>query len=273
MSGQETMKLKKQTIYGLIIAFVFPILIVFVSWRTGAVQDVRFVIDEVIAATAAWLVGAGLLIVVHSVIGKEGIIETHDDIIKIPKSKQASWIQRHRIFVKKDKRADFWLTMFMVVVFSVVSIMVAITFPTVDSSTNVTLISNLIKGSLIASGTGFLFLFVVLSGNEAYNLWDSKQKIINEQKNALLLIYTGFEDSFRNLKQSNQQKTKERLLEDFQIKLRNLCYDYPWNEKKREAILEVLNYLPEKLADNPNVNFYLLFLGFILARDSEHTLF
>ena len=266
------MKSKKQMIYGLIIAFVAPALLVFVSWVIGAVHDVMFVIAEVIATAAASLVVTGLAIFVHSVIGKEGIIETKEDIVKIPKAKQASWIQRHRIFVKKDKKADFWLMMFVLAVFGSIAILIATTFPVVPSSTNAVLISNVTKGTMIAFGIGILAICILLSGNEAYNMWDSKQKLIYEQKRALLTIITDLDNSFRELKQATQQKTKERLLDDFQNRLRNLCYDYPWDEKKRVKIIDVLNYIPARLANDPNVDSYLLFLGFIIHRDSNHTI-
>ncbi len=265
------MKSKKQVIYGIIVAFIVPTLLVFVSWAIGAVHDVMFVIDEVIAATAASLVFAGLVICVHGVIGKEGIIEARD-ILKLPKAKQASWIQRHRIFVKKDKKADFWLMIFLLAVFGSIAILIATTFPVVPSSTNAVLISNVTKGTMIAFGAGILITCILLSGNELYNIWDSKQKIIYEQKKALLTIITDFDNSFRELKQTTQQKTKERLLDDFQNNLRNLCYDYPWDEKKRDRIVDVLNYIPSRLANDPNVGSYLLFLGFIIHRDSKYTI-
>jgi hypothetical protein len=266
------MKPKKQMIYGLIVAFVVPTLLVFVSWVIGAVHDLMFVIDEVIAATAASLVVAGLVIFVHGAIGKEGIIEAKEDIVKIPNAKQASWIQRHRIFVKKDKKADFWLMMLVLAVFGSIAILIATTFPVVPSSTNAILISNVTKGTMIALGIGLLVLCICLSTNEVYNKWEYRKNQIQERNNALLNTTREFDKSFRDLKETTQQKTKERLLDDFQNRLRNLCYDYPWDEKKRVAIIEVLNYIPERLANDPNVNSYLLFLGFILGRDSNHTI-
>jgi len=259
-------------IYGLIVAFVVPTLLVFVSWVIGAVHDLMFVIDEVIAATAASLVVAGLVIFVHGAIGKEGIIEAKEDIVKIPNAKQASWIQRHRIFVKKDKKADFWLMMLVLAVFGSIAILIATTFPVVPSSTNAILISNVTKGTMIALGIGLLVLCICLSTNEVYNKWEYRKNQIQERNNALLNTTREFDKSFRDLKETTQQKTKERLLDDFQNRLRNLCYDYPWDEKKRVAIIEVLNYIPERLANDPNVNSYLLFLGFILGRDSNHTI-
>ena len=264
------MKSKKLMIYGLIIALVVPTLLVFVSWIIGA--DVMFVTAEAIATMVASSVVTGFAIFVRGVIGKEGIMETKEDIVKIPKAKQASWIQRHRIFVKKDKKADFWLMMFVIAVFGSIAILIATTFPVVPSSTNAVLISNITKGTMIAFGTGILVICIFLSGNEVYNMWDSKQKLIYEQKMALLTTITDFDNSFQELKQATHQKTKERLLDDFQNKLRNLCYDYPWDEKKQAKITEVVNYIPTRLTNDPNVNFYLLFIGFILVHDSNHTI-
>lgn len=82
--------------------------------------------------------------------------------------------------------------------------------------------------------------------------------------------YSQFDESFRALEQATQPKTKATMLEYFQPKLRNLCYDYDWNDEVKDRIIKVLNYIPKSLADDPNVNYYLLYLAMITNRCGKH---
>lgn len=79
-----------------------------------------------------------------------------------------------------------------------------------------------------------------------------------------------FDESFRALEQATQPRTKATMLEYFQPKLRSLCYDYNWNDEVKGRIIKVLNYVPKSLADDPNVNYYLLYLAMITNRCGKH---
>jgi len=81
-----------------------------------------------------------------------------------------------------------------------------------------------------------------------------------------------FDESFRALEQATQPKTKAIMLEYFQPKLRKLCYDYDWNDEVKDRILKVLNYIPKSLADDPNVNNYLQYLGMITNRCGKYVM-
>ena len=61
------------------------------------------------------------------------------------------------------------------------------------------------------------------------------------------------------------------MLDNFQPKLRSLCYDYDWKEVE-DRIEEVLEYIPKKLSNDPHALNYLQYLAMIINRYSEHTI-
>jgi hypothetical protein len=82
--------------------------------------------------------------------------------------------------------------------------------------------------------------------------------------------FSSFDASFNNLQRVTEPETKTMMLNEFQPKLRNLCYDSAWSEEKRVRIEKVLDYIPESLSNDPNIDHYLHFLGLITHRDREH---
>lgn len=75
-----------------------------------------------------------------------------------------------------------------------------------------------------------------------------------------------FDDSFRQLKETTQPKTRAIKLDYFQPKLRSLCYDYHWNNEVKDRIMSVLEDIPKSLSEEPNINYYLQFLGMMIHR-------
>jgi hypothetical protein len=58
-------------------------------------------------------------------------------------------------------------------------------------------------------------------------------------------------------------------MREFQPKLRDLCYDAVWNDETRMRVIKVLDYIPEKLSEDPNIDYYLHFIGLIIHKDIE----
>lgn len=79
-----------------------------------------------------------------------------------------------------------------------------------------------------------------------------------------------FDEEFRAVQQESEPKTKARVLDYFQPELRNLCYNYKWDDVK-ERIEKVLEYLPNQLSNSPHVLDYLQYIGMIINRFAEHT--
>jgi hypothetical protein len=79
-----------------------------------------------------------------------------------------------------------------------------------------------------------------------------------------------FDRSFKALQEVSEPRAKATMLDHFQPKLRSLCYDYDWKEVE-DRIEEVLEYMPEKLSNDPHALNYLQYLAMIINRYSEHT--
>lgn len=178
---------------------------------------------------------------------------------------------RLRFSVRKEKRMDVLMVAFVLVIFGPTLIMMILSFPSEPLSPQESLSYQVMKIIAIGMGISFTMLGIWMVSNLFLNVWGERKQSIADRNNALQKIVEDFDKSFRDLKQATQQKTKKMLLDDFQNKLRDLCYEYPWNEEKSVRITEVLNYIPNKFIDNPNANSYLLFLGFIVHREKDHT--
>jgi hypothetical protein len=80
------------------------------------------------------------------------------------------------------------------------------------------------------------------------------------------------DDSFKALQEVTQPETKKIELQKFQPKLHSLCYDYNWSDEVKDRVMKVLDYIPEETSNDPNIDYYLLYLGMILHRYREYTI-
>jgi len=81
-----------------------------------------------------------------------------------------------------------------------------------------------------------------------------------------------FDESLKTLEEVSQPKTKATLLAEFQPKLHNLCYNFDWSDKIRDRIVKVLECIPVQLSNDPNIDWYLQYLGMIINRHGKHTI-
>jgi hypothetical protein len=186
--------------------------------------------------------------------------------------KKKSWFSKLRVPLRLDKRMDFLLTAIVLLIGGPILILMILSFPSDQIPPQAFTNYLAIKITSIIAGSTLTALGVWMASNLLLDIYENRKRLIADRENALLNIINDFDKSFRELKQATQQKIKKMLLDDFQNRLRNLCYDYPWSEEKRVRITEVLSYIPSRLADDPNSNSYLLFLGFIIRRDKDQTI-
>jgi hypothetical protein len=81
--------------------------------------------------------------------------------------------------------------------------------------------------------------------------------------------FSSFDASFKALQYATEPKTKEIMMSEFYPKLQDLCDDAVWNDETRIRVIKVLDYIPDKLSEDPNIDYYLNFIKLIIHKDKE----
>lgn len=101
---------------------------------------------------------------------------------------------------------------------------------------------------------------------------ENKNPGLSVEMVSLPVNFSSFDESFKALEEVTQPKTKAALLTEFQPKLHNLCYNFEWSNELKDRIAKVLEHIPKKLSNDPNIDWYLQYLGMIINRHGEHTI-
>ena len=235
--------------------------------------------DKLNLPSPFWLVSVplgiiGVLLLIYGIyLEKHELAPQGENItIPAPSQKRAGWFSRlRRSPVKKEKRADFWTNMIMMIIIGAAMIAIALSFSSASLPQGATFTFHIIKYTMIGAGILMITLSAWLTITELYAMWESRTHLITNRKITYLNVIKDFDKSFQNLKQATQPKTRETMLAEFQDKLRNLC-DLHWNDEVNNRIVKVLEYIPEKLSDDPHVDYYLLFLRMIINFYGKHTI-
>jgi hypothetical protein len=158
-----------------------------------------------------------------------------DGKITIPhRQKRVSWFSKlKRLPIRKEKRADFWMSVIMLAFAGVAIIVMTLGF-TPESIPPEAISTFLVtKYITIVFGIVMIVLSFFLSISEGYALWEARKRRIADLRGTYLNIIEDFDKSFQALTQITEPKTKEMLLKNFQNKLKKLCQEYPWSEEKR----------------------------------------
>jgi len=246
---------------------VIVILAVFLSNGVIVLSDVSAALAYVLVAALFGILLWGFGPRIKRIVRGENIT------MPIPSQKRTGRFPRlRRPPIRKEKRIEFWTTVISVEIIGVIAIYVFLSL-FFSASLPPASTFNLLVMTIISVGAiiSMMTLLAWLAINELYAMWESRKQLIANRKTTYLNLLEDFNKSFRGLKQTTQPKTKETMLAEFQYRLRNLC-NLPWDAEVCNRITEVLEYIPEKLSDDPHVNYYLQFLGMIISFYGKYTI-
>lgn len=230
-------------------------------------------LSDMSAALASILIGSIFSILLWGFaprIRQFGIGKTDENVIMPAPSQGRHWFSRlRRSPIKKEKRADFWLTVITMVIVGTVIIAIALSFQSTSIPPEAAFTFLTIRITMVGTGIVMIMLSAWFTITQLYGEWESRKQLIVNRRTTYLNILNDFDNSLRDLKQTSSPKTKDMMLVEFQYRLRNLC-NLPWNDEVSKRITQVLEYIPEKLSEDPHVNYYLQFLGMIIYFYGEH---
>jgi hypothetical protein len=82
--------------------------------------------------------------------------------------------------------------------------------------------------------------------------------------------FSSYDEAFEAVRESHEPKTGKMALDRFYDKLRNLCYNYKW-ENVKSRVETLLEWMPHQLSIDPGVFYFLRFIAMIVNSFSEQT--